>query len=137
MGYGRFIGRIGRSAEVGGLEKAIDHQKKKKKSGIKESVEKCFSCCFSRCQVRGHGTRRHVPAVQPVTVNYGSVVFPPPSPHFPLVSLSCPLPLFLLFSSLTSSTSSFLLSHSFYLVNNYGYSDGFRGLLPVVSSGYV
>lgn len=39
MGYGRFIGRIGRSAEVGGLEKAIDHEKKKKKKKFRNKRE--------------------------------------------------------------------------------------------------
>ena len=100
------------------------------------TVGKCFSC-FRDVKFGVTGQRRHVPAVQPVTVNYGSIVFR----RLLLISLSCPsLVLFLsssIFSSFNSSKSSFLLSHSFSLVENYGYSDRFRGLLSVVPSGYV
>lgn len=41
MGYGRFIGRIGNSAESGGLEKVMDHERSRNK---RECVEKYFSC---------------------------------------------------------------------------------------------
>lgn len=73
---------------MGGLQ--IPEELKKlwltKEVEIKERVEKCFSC-FRDVRFGVTGQRRHVPAVQPVTVNYGSIVLPPPSPHFPLVSL--------------------------------------------------